>query len=109
MLILKQRLSGTEMKDLGMFSVIRKTNLCTAQRKRNAAKNQKSQEAADKSSKHCQKRQDIGGYSKSSEKEKFAWAFRSRLREEGISERGKLRSHISNIRKVKLTNPTLSG
>lgn len=33
---------------------------------------------------------------------------RSRLREGGISEKGKPSSHISNIRKVKLTNPTLS-
>lgn len=42
MLILQQRLPGTEMKDLGMFSSIRKTNLSTAQRKEDAAKNQES-------------------------------------------------------------------
>lgn len=41
MLILQQRLSGIEMKDLRMFSSIRKTNLCTAQRKKNAAKTRK--------------------------------------------------------------------
>lgn len=37
-------------------------------------KKQESKEAADKSSKHCQKRQDTGRYSKVGEKGTFAWA-----------------------------------
>lgn len=102
MLILQRRLSGTEMKDSGIFSGLERQNYTLyrkgrmLQRTRRVKKQLTNLQSIVRSSKMLE---GTAKQDKISEKGKFAWTLGAHL-EEGISEIGKQRSHISNITKV---------